>query len=108
MANKGKKRPDESIVREAPAAELQPTEFFEIESLNADALDIEELEARLEMAATITELSLYCGADCGVLCGANCASNCVGDCGTNCVGNCVSNCAIDFCEIDGCGTMQIP
>ncbi len=109
MAKKGKKHPDELPVREPPVSELKPTEFFEIESLNADALDIEELEARLEMAVTITDLSLYCGADCGTNCVGNCPGNCVGNCATNCVANCVANCGIDLgCETDGCGTMQIP
>jgi hypothetical protein len=106
MAKKNDRKPEAS-----PASEIAP---FEIESLNADALDIEELEARLEMAISIFDLSLYCGTDCGV--------NCVGNCSSNCVGNCTSLCAVDACgtdcgvncgtdspcEIDGCATMAIP
>ena len=114
MAKKGRKSQENQGL---PAVEPKPVELFEIESLNADALDIEELEARLEMAASIGDLALYCGADCGVNCVGNCPGNCVGnctslcgaDCSANCQADCAINCGIDLiCEVDGCGTMQIP
>jgi hypothetical protein len=88
--------------KKSPRSELEDLSQsapFEIESLNAEALDIEELETRLEMAISIYDLSLYCGADCG--------SNCVGNCGTNCVANCTSLCGSDVCSTDcgvNCGT----
>jgi hypothetical protein len=102
-----------------PLEEMAP---FEIVSLNADALDIEELEARLEMAISIFDLSLYCGTDCGVNCGVNCGNNCVGnctslcgtdicstDCGVNCGVDCGIDCGTDGgCFRDSCGTMAIP
>jgi hypothetical protein len=97
-----------------PEADLAEAAPFEIESLNAEALDIEELETRLEMAISIFDLSLYCGADCGTNCVANCGSNCVGNCTSLCAvdacsTDCGVNCGIDLgCETDGCGTMQIP
>jgi hypothetical protein len=71
----------------------------EIELLNADALDVEELERRLEMAVSMPDFGLYCGADCGSNCIANCGSNCQ----ANCPGNCVANCTA-LCGVDGCGT----
>jgi hypothetical protein len=84
---------------------MMPIDSFEIESLNADALDIEELETRLEMAVTIGDLGLYCGADCGSNCVGNCSGNCIGNCGTNCVGDlcgtdCGTNCTSDgWCDV---------
>ena len=97
MAKKGKKSPVEPVDQRSSITDLEPTEFFEIESLNADALDIEELEARLEMAVSIPDLAVYCGADCGVNCVGNCPGNCVANCGGNCAVNCSTNCAIDIC-----------
>jgi hypothetical protein len=74
----------------------------EIEILNFDALDVEELEQRLDMAVTTGAVmdAWICGVDCGCLgyvcgdcptaCGANCPSLCGANCGTNCtlLGNC--------------------
>jgi hypothetical protein len=85
---------------------------FEIESLNADHLDIEELEVRLEMALSILDLSLYCvsdggcSSDCPSDCGANCPVNCTADCSTNCSVVCPTDCAAvcgaNTCDVD-CG-----
>ena len=78
----------------------------EVEILNADALDVEELEHRLEMAVSIFDLGIYCGVDCGTLCGANCTTNCQANCPGNCVGNCSSLCGADGCAAD-CGTLEL-
>ena len=62
----------------------------EIEVLNADDLDIEELEHRLEMAYTWADLAKWCIIDiCWInICFGNCGENCVANCGENCAANC--------------------
>lgn len=73
----------------------------ELESLNADELDIEELERRIEMASTLPDgFAWICGADCGNNCIGNCTSNCIGDCPSNCIGNCPANCVANVCGVN--------
>jgi hypothetical protein len=98
---KGKKQDGIKGVEPPGPTGIKPIENFEIESLNADALDIEELETRLEMAVTIGDLGLYCGADCGSNCGVNCGNNCVGDlCGVDCGSDCGTFC--NDCTVLNC------
>ena len=106
MANKRKSELKDH--GDLPKTSMEPVENFEIESLNADALDIEELETRLEMAVTIADLGVYCGADCGTLCGAYCpsldcgADVCVSDCATDC-GTFCNDCTVLNCLDGGLG-----
>lgn len=70
----------------------------EIELLNYGDLDVDELERRLETAAT-TGISLDCWMvdSCAVgCCNDGCSDGCSADCGTLCGAN-------DPCELYGCG-----
>ncbi len=63
----------------------------EIISLNADDLDVEELERRLEFSPGATLLD-GCGAYCTCN-GVNCTCNglCYNNCGSQCAANCTGN-----------------
>ena len=72
----------------------------EILSLNADDLDVEELERRLEMAPILLDgCTGYCGTH---SCNCNCSTNCCGNCSANCQANCSSNCGTLY----GCGRLE--
>lgn len=73
----------------------------EIEILNADALDVEELEHRLEMAGTLTDIAMYCAID---ICGADGCG--VDGCTNFCAGLCTALCGLDGCATD-CGMNTI-
>ena len=84
---------------------------YEIVSLNAEDLDVYELERRLELAMGmyITD-GWVCGKDCGSDCGCNGFDSCRTDiCGAECTNLCAAKChtfcAGDLCTIDGCGTL---
>jgi hypothetical protein len=75
----------------------------EMESLNADDLDIEQLERRIELAGlSMDPMAWVCGADGN--CGVNCDANCVGDCSTLC-GALVCD---TYCGTDSCGALHQP
>jgi hypothetical protein len=85
------------------------SEAPEIESLNADRLEVEELEIRLEMALSIFDLALYCGSDgggcptdCGSHCSVNCTADCPGNCTLDCPTDCAAVCSVNTCDVD-CG-----
>ena len=76
----------------------------DVQSLNLDALDIRELEQRIEMSVATDPVTN------GYACGADCDSNCtiLDTCSSDCNGNCTSLelCGTDdgSCTVDGCIT----
>ena len=92
---------------------------LEIVSLNADELDIEELERRLELALGLPiTTDLWCTGHCdacGVHCNTQCAAQCPNfvPCGAaNCPNFCGSDCSTfdpDPCpRLDSCPNYNIP
>lgn len=82
---------------------------FEIEVLNADGLDVEELEKRIEMSAAVpAQMGWTCDCDgvctcfgaCGVdSCPYLCDVLCTTDCGSDCPYLCSVDCSTDTCMI---------
>ncbi len=44
---------------------MEDEKHLEIENLNAEDLDVEDLERRVELAAAVGADSVWCNADCG-------------------------------------------
>lgn len=69
----------------------------EMESLNADDIDVEELERRIELSGLSADpMAWVCGADCG--------ENCIANCSTLC-GALVCD---TYCGTDSCGNLAEP
>lgn len=73
----------------------------EMISLNLEDLDIEVLEARLELTVGyLTGFHLNDGCNVNA-CNNYCQGNCTVHCGANCTANCPSNCVSNYCALYG-------
>lgn len=82
-------------------------DVFEIETLNAESLDVRELERRFELSTAVpAEMGWTCDCDCAcaegccdTLCGTHCPSDCTTYCGSDCTYLCSVDCGTDTCMI---------